>query len=274
MPLPARIQGRHHRLRPRRLHRGDLRRAAPTWSPSCSRAAAPPSSRHHPGRPADDHHRGRELPRLPQGRSQGPELMELFKAQAERFGTQRRHRRRDRGRSLDRPFQRHLDRGRAGGRDADHRDRRVGQVAGHPVGGEVPELRRVGLRDLRRRALQGARADRRRRRRHGDGGGDLPDPLRAPRSRSSTAATSSAPRRSCSTARRATRRSSSSPTPSSRRSWASCRGRASPACACATRATDSTREMPAAACSSPSATSRTRSCSRACSTWTPPATSR
>ena len=84
--------------------------------------------------------------------------MELFKAQAERFGT-----------TVvtadvtavdlgDRPFRVVVDRGRAGGRDADHRDRRVGQVARHPVGGEVPELRRVGLRDLRRRAVQGARA--------------------------------------------------------------------------------------------------------------------
>ena len=89
--------------------------------------------------------------------------------------------------------------GDSAGRDADHRHRRHRQVAGHSVGAEVRELRRVGLRHLRRRVLQGAGADGRRRRRHGHGGGQLPDPSSRPRSRSSTGARASAPRRSCST---------------------------------------------------------------------------
>ena len=212
-------------------------------------------------------------PGFPKG-VEGPALMELFKAQAERFGTTvvtADVTSVDLGRS---PVPRRLDRGRAGGGDADHRDGRVGQVAGHPVGGQVPEVRRVGLRDLRRRAVQGPRAGGRRRRRHGDGGGDVPDPVRAqghghpPPRRVPRVEDHARPRDA------ATRRSSSSRTRSSTRSWASCPGRASPACACATRATTRRASSRSAACSSPSATSRTRSCSRACSTWTRPATSR
>ena len=68
------------------------------------------------------------------------------------------------------------------------------------------------LRRLRRGVLRRQARDRRRRRRLGDGGGRLPGQVRRQASRSSTAATISAPRRSCSTAPAATRRSRSSRT--------------------------------------------------------------
>jgi thioredoxin reductase (NADPH) len=57
-----------------------------------------------------------------------------------------------------------------------------------------------------------------------------------------------------------------------RASSASCRGRASRARACATCARAPCATCPSAASSSPSGTSRTRSCSRVSSTWTPRAT--
>ena len=52
-------QGPHPRRRSGRVHRGDLRRPVQPRADHGLRARA--------GRPADDHHRGRELPGLPQG---------------------------------------------------------------------------------------------------------------------------------------------------------------------------------------------------------------
>ena len=49
---------------------------------------------------------------------------------------------------------------------------------GIPSEEKFKELRRLRLRDLRRRVLQGQRRGGRRRRRHRDGRGDLPDALR------------------------------------------------------------------------------------------------
>ncbi len=119
-------------------------------------------------------------PGFPKG-VQGPELMELFKAQAERFGT--------RIVTADvtavdlsqRPF-------RVTSSDAEFTETLADTVIistgasakwlDIPSEAEVPQLRRLGVRDLRRRVLQGPRPGRRRRRRHGDGGGDVPDAVR------------------------------------------------------------------------------------------------
>ena len=115
----------------------------------------------------------------------GPELMAEMRAQAERFGAEiiqgnvtsgRPQRAAVRRRSRRRPS--------ITAAHADHRDRRVGAAARPAVGARADGPRRLDLRDLRRLLLP-RQADRgRRRRRHGDGRGALPDALRLARSRS------------------------------------------------------------------------------------------
>ena len=141
----------------------------------------------------------------------GPEMMQQFRDQAERFGTRfitdnvdevRARRRRRAAHRLDRR------RGLQGAR-GDPRDGRRAQEARRARRGGARRPRRVLLRDLRRRLLQGPHDDHRRRRRLRDGGGDLPREVLLARSRSCTAATSSARRRSCSSAPARSRTSSS-----------------------------------------------------------------
>ena len=96
----------------------------------------------------------------------GPALMERMKAHAERFATEIVN---DHIHTVDfsqaavraerRLRQLHL-------RCADHRHRRVRQVSGPAVGGEVPRQGRVGLRHLRRVFLQRPARRGRRRRQH------------------------------------------------------------------------------------------------------------
>ena len=147
----------------------------------------------------------------------GPEMMQDFRRQAERFGAEFVTDDVTRGRLLRAPLPR-LGRRRRVPRGDRHRRH----------GGERPQLGleserklqgrgRLVLRGLRRGVLQGAGGRRRGRRRLGDGGGDLPGQVRVQGDASSTAATSSGPRRSWSTARGRTTGSSSCSTPSSRR---------------------------------------------------------
>ena len=105
----------------------------------------------------------------------GPELMELFREQAKRFGTQINADTVARVDLSTRPF--HVV---SEGREllADsliicHRRHR--QVAGPPLGEGALRPRRLGLRDLRRLLLPRQAHPRGRRRRHRDGRGQLPD---------------------------------------------------------------------------------------------------
>ena len=130
--------------------------------------------------------------------------------------------------------------------DGDHRDRRARQLPRPPERGDAQEQGRERLRGLRRRALPQPGRGRRRRRRHRDGGGDVPlRPLQA-RSRSSTAATSSAPRRRCWSASSRTRRSRSSTATSSTRCSTSRRTR-SPASRVKNLKTGETHDVPVGA---------------------------
>ena len=130
---------------------------------------------------------------------QGPDLMARFQQHAERFDTEmifdQIHTVEAR-RAAAAPGRRQR---RVHLRRADHRHRRVGALPRPAVGAGVHGQGRVGLRDLRRLLLQGPGRRGRRRRQHRGRGGALPVEHRAARSRSSIAATSSAPRRSWST---------------------------------------------------------------------------
>ena len=117
-------------------------------------------------------------PGFPEGVA-GPELVELFRKQAERFGTRVVFEDATRDRLLGAPVQAR-DRRRCASRPTRVVVATGAQAKwlGHPVRGEVHEPRRVGLRDLRRRALPRQGDGGRRRRRHRDGRGALPHPLR------------------------------------------------------------------------------------------------
>ena len=85
----------------------------------------------------------------------GPALMEELRAQALRFGAeivQGQVSAVDLGATAVR---RPHGRGRVHGRGADHRDRRVGAMAGPALGEGARRTRRIELRHLRRRVLQG-----------------------------------------------------------------------------------------------------------------------
>ena len=110
---------------------------------------------------------------------QGPELMEVFREQAKRFGTEV---------VLDTvtdvdfagsPFRLMLDGGGSVTRRRGHRLlRRLRQAAGSRLRAAADGARRLGLRHLRRLLLQGQGGRRRGRRRHRHGGGELPDQVR------------------------------------------------------------------------------------------------
>ena len=70
VPAPAH-EGRHHRLRPGRLHGGHLRGARQPRARPVRGRRRDDRADHAARRPADDHDRGRELPRLPERRA-GP----------------------------------------------------------------------------------------------------------------------------------------------------------------------------------------------------------
>ena len=115
-------------------------------------------------------------PGYPQG-VMGPQMMQDLRDQAERFGARfitdnvdpRRAGRRD-----GEPHTVWVDDDELQGPRRDPRDGRRAQEARRARRGGARRPRRVLLRDLRRRVLQGPRDDHRRRRRLGDGGGDLP----------------------------------------------------------------------------------------------------
>ena len=182
--------------------------------------AAPrqPQAADHPRpaarRPAHDHHRGRELPRLRRGHH-GPRA-DGGDARSRRCASAPSSSRRtvDEGRLL-RGARSRCGPTTAGVEEAEarhRRHRRLGAAARHP------DASRSSWASACRRARPAtasssrSRRCRGRRRRHRDGGGELPDALLRARSSSCTAATSCAPRRSCRSARRRTRRSASSGT--------------------------------------------------------------
>ena len=245
-----------------------------------ARAALPPLvieglvARRTARRAARQHHRGRELPGLPQGhpgaRADGA---------VPRAGGALRHQVPRRRRREGRPVEAAVHHRRGGHRGvsrhrrrAHHRHRRAGQVARAAVGEAARRLRRVGVRHLRRLLLPRAARARRRRRRHRDGRGDLPDQARQARD-------GRAPPRRVPRLGNHVKRAQENPEDRlaaqharSRRSSASRARPASPARASRTSRPAPSRPSRATACSSPSATSRTPTCSRVSSTWTRTAT--
>ena len=138
-------------------------------------------------------------PGYPEG-IMGPEMMNEFRAQAERFGTRFITDDADRVELSDGGLQRVFI-----GDDEYAAKTLILAMGAEPrrlgIPGEMRARRprRLDLRRLRRRLLQGRGRGRDRRRRLGDGGLDLHLQVRRQARPSSTAATTSAPRRSCST---------------------------------------------------------------------------
>ena len=108
----------------------------------------------------------------------GPEMMAVFRAQAARFGTDVRHRRRHPRRLLRAPVQGLRRRRGASRADRDRRHRRHRPPARARVGASAARPRCHVLRHLRRRLLSRPRGRGGRRRRLGDGGSALPDEVR------------------------------------------------------------------------------------------------
>ena len=108
----------------------------------------------------------------------GPEMMAEFRRQAERFGTEFVTDDVTRVDFSERPFRVWVEGEEHLAPHGDRRDRRERPLARPPGRAALPGPRRLGLRDLRRRVLPRQGADRGRRRRHRDGGGDVPHALR------------------------------------------------------------------------------------------------
>jgi hypothetical protein len=215
---------------------------------------------HHARRSAHHHHRGRKLSQAFRTASRA----EADGADARAGRAQRRargHHRCDVRRLVGAAVQDRDGRGRIFSRNPHRGHRRVGQVARHS---QEEKFRNHGCPRVRPATAPFSRAwiswswaaaTRPWKRR--------PTSATWPaRSASCTVATAFAPRAPCWNARARIPRSNSSPTPWSTRSWAICPSLASPACACAIRATAARASWPARACSSPSATRRTALSSR------------
>ena len=174
-------------------------------------------------------------PGFPEG-IMGPEMMQKFRDQAERFGARLVTEQAERVELAQSPAASTS----VWVGDSEHRARTVVLAMGaehkklvRPRRGGARRARRQLLRNLRRGVLQGRADADRRRRRLGDGGGDLPLEVRLQGHRRAPPRTSSAPRRSCSSAhaRRQnielltpyTRRPSSCPARAARSATPSCR---------------------------------------------------
>ena len=200
-------QGRDHRLRPGRLHRGDLCR------PRDAQADPDPG---HPARRSDDHHdRRRELSGLCR-RHPGP-LADGADAEAGRACRHRdSHRPREQGRPLAAAVPARMrQRRRLSRRRADRRHRRAGALARSAVRTEVQGLWRLRLRHLRRLLLSRQGSDRDRRRQHGGRGSAVPHQFRFQDHGGAPARHVSAPKRFCRTACSAIRKSRCCGTPCS-----------------------------------------------------------
>ena len=130
---------------------------------------------------------------------QGPALMERMQEHAERFDDRDHLRPHPHASTFAAPVPPHRRQRRIHLRRADHRDRRHARIPRPSVRREVQGPRRLRLRDLRRLLLPRPGRRRHRRRQHRGRGSAVPVEHRAARSRSCTAATSCAPRRSCRT---------------------------------------------------------------------------
>ena len=130
------------------------------------------------GRPADAHHRGRELPRLPRRHHGSGADGADARAGRAASGPSSSSDDVDRGRLLQAAVHATVGEEHVPGRAVDHRDGRIGDAGSGSTARSGSGPRRLGVRHLRRLLLPRARTGRRRRRRHGDGRGDLPHQVR------------------------------------------------------------------------------------------------